>query len=1040
MAHHAQSEVSKISKEEAARLAGIRAEIQQRMGLWPSFFQSASDSPGRLESLWRQTQEAYLDNPLPPLFKEKLFAHLSRFSGSPYSMARHCGFLLGRGKVAGESGCKPLTPAEVLSLVQRPFPPPRALNARLRELTSRKAPIRAWPKSGSPLETALLICSVPLFLRTGESERCQKALLRALGPARCERLLALLNFIRMAHFWAETHPGLELEPDVRQLLAGLPALADWIRSYPAAVKEELQARDSQSSDTEAALRASEERYRILAEFTYDWVFWVTPDGAFAYVSPSVKRITGREIPPGMGAEPFLRLIAHPDDLERCLEHLHLDPARETPGDLEFRIVHTDGSIRWIHHVCQPMRDRTGRFLGRRGSNRDITERKQAEEALRASEERCRGLVEQAADGIFIADSQGRYQHVNPAGAQMLGYTPAEICRLSIADVVAPEEAARIPGEVAGLSRGAVSVNEWRFQRKDGSFFFGEVVARQLPDGRLQGTVRDITGRHLARSHAEFLNRLHLELMRRRDPAELVREALGSLTRHLGADGASRSTLSPDESEIRVEEEFLDGRPGVGGIRRIADHCRGMVEAFRAGHGIAVDDVACDPRTISQVNDFRRMGVAAFIAEPFTSLSGLRALISVTSRRPRTWRPDETQLLREAASRIFSAHERALADRALRASEELQRRIFEALPAHIAVVGRDGGIVAVNPAWSNFAAENDAATEPSVAVGANYLAVCRAASASGDPDAARALAGIKSVIRGASPQFVCEYPCHSPWEQRWFAMTVVPLGPHGPGGVVISHFNITERRQAEEDLRKAQEELVKRERLVTIGRLAATVAHEMRTPLTVIQNTAFFLGHSPQPGADELRELLAEMNRAVCRCNDIITDMLDYVRDPSPTSAAFPIGQAISRALEWVRLPENVLLKRPSGKAARCEVCANLDQVARILANLIQNALQAMPHGGELEIAVSRERPRKVCVTVRDTGCGIPGEDLDRIFEPLVSTKVTGIGLGLPIALRYARHNGGRLTVESEAGRGSAFRLTLRAAPGPPKLSAFTVPG
>lgn len=122
---------------------------------------------------------------------------------------------------------------------------------------------------------------------------------------------------------------------------------------------------------------------------------------------------------------------------------------------------------------------------------------QALEALRASEERYRLLVEQAADGIFVSDAQGHYLDVNSAGCTMLGYSREEILRMAIADIVAPEEVSRLPPEETRAERGTVVRSEWRFRRKDGSFFHGEILSRQLPDGRLQAILRDITERRQA---------------------------------------------------------------------------------------------------------------------------------------------------------------------------------------------------------------------------------------------------------------------------------------------------------------------------------------------------------------------------------------------------------------------------------------------------------------------------------------------------------------------------------------------------------------
>lgn len=127
---------------------------------------------------------------------------------------------------------------------------------------------------------------------------------------------------------------------------------------------------------------------------------------------------------------------------------------------------------------------------------------QAHAALRASEERYRDLVEQAVDGIFVCDPQGHYLDVNTAGAAMLGYTREELLKLGIPDVIEPDEAPRLALEIAKLKEGGVTLSEWRFRRKDGSSFPGEVMNRQLPDGRLQAILRDITERKEAEKARE----------------------------------------------------------------------------------------------------------------------------------------------------------------------------------------------------------------------------------------------------------------------------------------------------------------------------------------------------------------------------------------------------------------------------------------------------------------------------------------------------------------------------------------------------------
>ncbi len=132
---------------------------------------------------------------------------------------------------------------------------------------------------------------------------------------------------------------------------------------------------------EDALRESEERYRTIADFNYDWEYWVTPEGNFLYMSPSCERITGYLAKEFIDDPELMNRIIHPDDLTEMLDHYHSvrKVNHQTMGHRDFRIIRRDGETRWIAHVCQPVYDKAGQPLGRRGSNRDITDRKRLEQ-------------------------------------------------------------------------------------------------------------------------------------------------------------------------------------------------------------------------------------------------------------------------------------------------------------------------------------------------------------------------------------------------------------------------------------------------------------------------------------------------------------------------------------------------------------------------------------------------------------------------------------------------------------------------------------
>lgn len=156
----------------------------------------------------------------------------------------------------------------------------------------------------------------------------------------------------------------------------------------------LQIEVEERKHVEEALRQSEIKYRTVADNTYDWEWWRDPKGNFIYVSPSCKRITHREAEEFIKDPDLLHKIIHPDDRSSFVRHQIDVEEKHAPDEIEFRILRPDGSFRWLAHVCQPVFDKQGHFLGPRGSNRDITERKIVEEALKESEEKLRHLSSQ----------------------------------------------------------------------------------------------------------------------------------------------------------------------------------------------------------------------------------------------------------------------------------------------------------------------------------------------------------------------------------------------------------------------------------------------------------------------------------------------------------------------------------------------------------------------------------------------------------------------------------------------------------------------
>jgi two-component sensor histidine kinase len=192
-------------------------EVAGRFGLVPNFFLSAPDAPEIVERLWAFAVSAYFDNPIPSLFKERLFVYLSRFCDVRYCIIRHCAFLLGYGHSAGDPNVAVESVEQVIRLLARPTPWERGPDRVVAALEATP-PCVEWPEPESDLEDQLFSAATLVFIEARRSERARTALRHVLGGRRYEHLLGLLAFIRTAHYWTVLHPDLPLEEDAEKLL------------------------------------------------------------------------------------------------------------------------------------------------------------------------------------------------------------------------------------------------------------------------------------------------------------------------------------------------------------------------------------------------------------------------------------------------------------------------------------------------------------------------------------------------------------------------------------------------------------------------------------------------------------------------------------------------------------------------------------------------------------------------------------------------------------------------------------------------------
>ena len=225
-----------------------------------------------------------------------------------------------------------------------------------------------------------------------------------------------------------------------------------------------------------------------------------------------------------------------------------------------------------------------------------------------------------------------------------------------------------------------------------------------------------------------------------------------------------------------------------------------------------------------------------------------------------------------------------------------------------------------------------------------------------------------------------------------------------------------------ELRQAQEKLLRQEKLAVLGRLAGGVGHELRNPLGVINTSIYYLKMVQPDASNKIRQHLAMIEREVHNADMIISDLLDFARVISSDRQPIHVEELVLHTLERFPLPAEVKCKLdiPSNLPL---IFGDPRQLEQVLGNLTVNACQAMPQGGMLSISVIQKR-QQVEIRVKDTGSGITPENLPKLFEPLFTTKVKGIGLGLSVSKKLVEANGGHMEVSSQVGLGSTFTVYL----------------
>ncbi len=642
---------------------------------------------------------------------------------------------------------------------------------------------------------------------------------------------------------------------------------------------------------------------------------------------------------------------------------------------------------------------------------DISERKRAEVALQASEERFRFMLNNSHEVVYRRNLQlDAYDYISPVMEQVLGWKAEEMMGMPVEEVldsIHPDDFPQIVQEIErtnALCRTAgraTGVLEYRIRNKQGEFRWVGDTITVLPDAQgqplyRQGIMRDITARKQMEDALLASEALYRSILIA-SPDDIT---LTDLQGRIRMVSPSALKIWGCEREEQLVGQLVGDFLVPEDLERAARDFQGMFDGR-----VLENDEYRGRRPDGSVFDFAVTGnfIRNAAGQPVSVLFIMR---DITARKQM--------------------------EDALRASEALYRSILDASPDDITLTDLEGRIRMVSPsALRMWHCEREDQLVGHLL--SDFLV---------PEDLERAMTNIGKLLQGqrlGDDEYIGLRP-----DGSRFDFSVNGSFINNVDGQPISMLfvlrDMTEAKQTRAQLKRysehledlveerarelheAQEQLMRQERLAALGQMAASVGHELRNPLGVISNAVYYLKLSQPEASAKVREYLDIIQKETLTSDKIVTDLLDFTRIKIVEREPVPVLELLNQVLGRFPTPPTVQVT--------LDVPANLPpafcdprQLIQVLGNLTENACQAMPTGGKLTISAALQ-DGMIKLDVIDTGIGIAPENITKIFEPLFTTRNTGIGLGLAVSKKLLEANGGAIHVMSAPGQGTTFSLTL----------------